>query len=291
MNKIFPLDDENFCKRFRKKDNPELYQVKLPKYLSNLSKLSLDFAKIPYFQVRLCLLHGKANHLYYFNFPNIEVVDDNSLLFLLKVYKLYELIHLKMIKLPDKNDVIIFNDKVDFDVLSKNALIQSIHNGRIFQSLTLTKEDMIVILSIKFALVLDFENPDNYADIFNGYLRADMQSIDFLKKMDKESKTKSITSKTFENYVGIYFNELKKNNPNFLKNSKKQFHLLFNDLIEKLKIFYKTDEFKKYQKKLIVQPFSFPMKEYFGKLKPIQYQCFKKLVDEFEAEAVEKLGL
>ena len=109
MDKIFPIE-KNYCKIFIKKDSPEFAQTKLPKYLTKtLSEWSINFASENYFRVRLCLLHEKIDAIIFTNFPNIEVVDDLSILFLLKIYKLYELLKMKMVNYnsPKKN-IIIF---------------------------------------------------------------------------------------------------------------------------------------------------------------------------------------
>ena len=58
--------------------------------------------------------------------------------------------------------------------------------------------------------------------------------------------------------------------------------------INKLNNFFKTEEYKKFKKSIKIKKFKFPMKEYFGPEKPLQYQFFKKLVDEFENSVMKK---
>lgn len=285
MDSIFPLE-KNFCKIFKEKNNPEYEITPLPKYLSSsISKYSIEFAKEIYFKLRLCFLHEQTNHLFYFNFPNIEVVDDYSVLTLLKIYRLYEMKGMKIVNYhsPKKSNV-IFNPNVDFEKLSRYCLILAIADN-IPNSLLLTEDDLFIIKILKSSYVLDFENPNNIDDIFNNYLRFDIVTEDFYR-------TKLIGKKRvfMEKAIREYFHKLKKNDPNYIENTRKEFKLEFDSLMEKLHKYYKTEEYKKFQKGLVIKSFRFPMKEYFGKTKPIQYECFKTLVDKFEEEVREKLS-
>lgn len=81
-----------------------------------------------------------------------------------------------------------------------------------------------------------------------------------------------------------YLKDLIKQNPNFIKDLHKQFMNEYNSFIEKMNLFYQTKEFTDFKKNIIknIKPFKFPMKHFFGENKPIQYQCFKKIIDEFE---------
>jgi len=283
MDKIFPIE-KNYCKIFIKKDSPEFAQTKLPRYLTKtLSEWSINFASENYFRVRLCLLHEKIDAIIFTNFPNIEVVDDLSILFLLKIYKLYELLKMKMVNYnsPKKN-IIIFNKNINFDTIAKYTFIKSVQEGKIY-SINFTNDDLLIMASIIGSGNIKFDTPTD--NIFNRYLRETILTEDFYRKL-AEKKTKDV-----EKLVGERFEQIKKQDPNFLSNTKKQFKLEYNSLMDKLNKFFKTDEYKEFQDSLVVKQFKFPMKEYFGESKPITYNCFKTLVDEFEAEVVEKLNL
>ena len=277
MDNIFPLD-KNFCRIFKKKDNPELAITKLPKYItSNISKWTLEFAKETYFKIRLCLLHGINKHIYYFNYPNIEVVDDYSLLFLFKIYKLYEL---KGMKIADynslKNSVVIFEKSVDIGKLSKYLFVLSVRDGRNYK-INFTKEENMLLLAIFGSTEMDFEDEKAIDNIFNRYLRESIMTDDFYRNYVVGKKRGDI-----EKAVRVYFNKLKKEDSNYVENAKKVFRIQYNGLLDKLNKFYKTDEYKKFVKSIKIKPFKYPMKEYFGNDKPLQYKLFKRLIDEFE---------
>lgn len=281
MNEIFPIDND-LCKLFKEKDNPEFYITKLPRYLvSSISNLTLKFAKDAYFRDRLCLLHSKINHLFYFNYPNIEVVDENALLFLLKIYKLYELLGMKILDYnSERNSVIVFNNSINKDILYKYALILSLAEGKI--KLDLTPGEREVIDSIKLAKELDFHN--NLDNIFNAYLRFEIITPNFLK----DFITKKIPVNKFEASIGKEFSKMKKN-PNYLENKRSEFLQNYESLIQKLNNFYKSTEYKNFIKTLKIRKFKFPIKEHFGENKPITYQIFKKIIDEFITDVKIKL--
>jgi len=282
MEDIFPLD-KNFCKIFKKKDSPELAKTKLPKYVSSsISKLSLKFAKESYYKLRLCLLHNRTDHLYYFNYPNIEVIDDNGLLFILKIYRLYEIMGMKIADYNSKRDSrVIINSSVKFDKLARYLFILSLRDGKNYR-INFTKEENILILAIFGSFVLDFEDETNIDIIFNRYLREIIMTDDFYKNYVGKKRSE------VERAVRIYFNKLRRENVNFVENTKKVFRIEFKALIDKLNIFFKTEEYKKFKKSIKIKKFKFPMKEYFGPEKPLQYQFFKKLVDEFENSVMKK---
>lgn len=283
MDKIFPLE-KNFCKIFKGKNNPELLETKLPKYISsNISKWTMEFAKETYFKVRLCLLHNKTNHIYYFNYPNIEVIDDYSLLFLLKIYRLYELLGMKMVDYGSKKDsVVIYNKLVDFERLSRYLFILSVKDGQQY-SINFTKEENILILSIFGSGELYFEDKGAIDNIFNRYLREIIMTDDFYRSIVGKKRGE------IERAFGDYFRKLKSENRNFVRDTRMVFMKEYSNLLEKLDNFYKTNEFRKFQKGLKIRDFRFPMKEYFGNDKPLQYQLFKNLVDEFEKEVSDKI--
>jgi len=285
MNNIFPIDN-NFCKIFKEKNNPEYNFIKLPNYLNNISNLSITFATKNYFKHRLCLLNDKTDHLIFFNYPNNVVIDDYSLLFLLKLYRLYELMKLKIVKFnSEKNKVVIYNDKmVNFDKLCKYIFILKILENN-NSSLNLTSEDINILSCIIEAKILDFFDKNNLDNIFNSYLRISIVNDEFYRKFSEQK----IKQKDIEKYVEKEFEKMKKNDKNFVSNLHKQFIMQYDIITKKLENYFKTSEYEKFQKSLVIKPFKYPMKEIFGKEKPLQYQMFKNLVDEFEKEVKLKL--
>jgi len=286
MEDVFPLE-KNFCKIFKGKDNPELVQDNLPKYItSHMSKWSILFTKETYYKLRLCFLHNKTDHLFYFNYPNIETVDDYSLLFLLKLYRLYEILDKKIAFYNSpKNSVVLFDNKLKLDKLNKYLFILSFRDGKKY-SIDFTQEENVLIRSIVASYELDYEDEKAKEEIFNRYLRESILTDDFYKNYVVGKKRNEV-----EKAVREYFNKLKKENPNFVRDTKKVFMIEYSNLLTKLNNFFKTAEYKKFIKSVVIKPFKFPMKEYFGDLKPLQYQFFKNLVDEFEKEVRKKLNL
>lgn len=243
MDSIFPLE-KKFCKIFKENNNPELSLTKLPNYVSSsISKLSLQFAKETYYKLRLCFLHNKTDHLFYFNYPNIEVVDDYGLLFLLKLYKLYEMEGKKIADYhSSKDSVVLFNKTVKMDRLYKYLFILSVLDGKKY-NINFTNEDNILLLSIKGSFELDYLDEIAKNNIFNRYLRESIETDEFYKKYVVGKKRNEI-----EKEVGKYFKKLKKDDPDFLKNTREIFDLQYNNLIEKLDNFYKTEEYKNSRK-------------------------------------------
>lgn len=286
MDNIFHLD-KKFCKNFKEKNNPELYQSKLPEYIKKIvSTNTIQFAKEVYFKERLCFLHNVVDYLFYFNYPNIEVVDENALLFFLKIYRLYEIQNKKILDYQSKKDSrLIFNDNVKLEQLFKYALILGILEGKEID-IVITAEDNIILQAIKLSRKMDFENIKSIDDIFNGYLRWSIFTPEFFKKMTIEK----IPRNRIEQFLGKEFKKLKEADKNYVSNMHKQFILQYNSLMEKLNKFYKTAEYKKFIKSLRIKKFKFPLKEYFGTEKPLTYQMFKNILDQFENEVREKIG-
>jgi len=284
MDKIFPLE-KNFCKIFKEKNNPERIKTLLPKYISSsISKWTLEFAKESYFKVRLCFLNNKTNHIFYFNYPNIEVIDDYGLLFLLKIYRLYEMLGMKIVDYGSKKDsVVIYNKNVDFDKLSRYLFILSNRDGQQY-GLNFTKEDNLLLLSIFASTELYFEDKKAKENIFNQYLRESIMTDDFYKKVAGKKRSE------IEKEVRKSFRELKSENKNFVRNTREIFDLQYENLLLKLNNFFKTEEFKKFKKSLKIKSFKYPMKKYFGKEHLLQYKFFKNLVDNFEKEVKHKLS-
>jgi len=279
MEDIFPIP-KNFCNRFLEKNNPKFNIPKLPKYLDKiLSEETLELAKTAYFTYHLCFLHGKTPYLLYFNYPTIDVADDLSKLFMLQIYKLYELKKYKMTKIPNlKRDdkYIIFNNQTNPKKISQFLLLNSLRIGNTY-SIPITDNDKQIITAINLSKEFDFFDKNNLENIFNGYLRNNLGDIFRLMAQEK------VPSDQMENFIEKYFLDLIKKDHNYIANSKKEFLLQYNSFTQKLLNYFKTKEYKKFEKSVIssIKPFKFPLKEYFGKDKPLQYQLFKNLLHNF----------
>ena len=93
-----------------------------------------------------------------------------------------------------------------------------------------------------------------------------------------------ITSITWDNVNDYVTNLLP-----YLPTIEKEFDLLFNAFLEKIKSMQKTAEYKKFHADCMktVAPYVFPMKKYFGNDRNIQYECFNQLIQEFENDYLE----
>lgn len=277
--------DKKICIRYKEKNNPSWRTIGKLGCLKDISDLTMQFSTIRYFVERLCFANGYRDYLDYFNFPNLEVADDNSKLFLLKLYKIYELKKYKMFFIPVSSEkyknlkyAYIYSSNADLNSLITYAFLQSIILQNNYKNLHLTKEDMIIIDSILISYEYKFEEEDNRWIIFNGFLRKSIETADFYKKLKQ-----NITRETYEKALEDEFKQLKKNNRNFVSNMQKQFDLQFSSFIQKIHKFQQTQEYKKFHSYCIktIKPFKFPLKQYFGKTKQIQYKCFHNLLEEF----------
>jgi len=280
--------EKKYCIRYKEKDNPSWKQLKLDKKFKFISELTIQFSSLRYFIEKICFANGGRDFLSYFNYPNIEVVDDESKLFLLKLYKIYELKKYKMFFIPvnsekykDLKYAYLFNKNTDLESLILYAFLQSIYLQNIYKNLFLTKEDMIMINSILISYEYKFEEEKNKWIIFNGFLRENMLLNQFFQQTQIQGK---ITRENYEKHLELSFNKMKKEDKNFLSNMRKQFDLQFNSFLQKIHKFQKTNEYKKFHNHCIktIQPFKFPLKQYFGKNAQIQYKCFLNLLQEFE---------
>ena len=280
--------NKNDCIRYKEKNNPSWRKIEKIDCLKGISDLTIKFSSIRYFIERICFANGDRDYLDYFNFPNIEVVDDTSKLFLLKLYKIYELKKYKMFFIPvnsekykDLKYAYVFNKNTDLESLILYAFLQSILLQNIYKNLLLTKEDIIIIDSILVSYEYQFQQEKNKWIIFNGFLRKNMETNQFFQQTQIQGK---ITRENYEKHLEQSFNKMKKEDKNFLPNMHKQFDLQFNAFLQKIHKFQKTNEYKKFHNHCFktIQPFKFPLKQYFGKNAQIQYKCFLNLLQEFE---------
>lgn len=281
MDKI----DKSICVRYKEKNNPSWKTIKKIGCLKGVSDLTLQFSTIRYFIERICLANGYRDFLDYFNFPNIETADDNSKLFLLKLYKIYELKKYKMFFIPINSEKYknlkysyIFSKNANINRLITYAFLQSITLQNNYKNFYLTKEDMIIINSILVSYEYQFEEEKNKWIIFNGFLRKNMEPIIQSQKILKR--------KTIEENIEKMFKKMKKEDKNFLPNMQKQFDLQFSAFINKLHEFQNTREYKNFHSYCIksIKTFKFPLKQYFGKSQQIQYKCFHNLLQQFVQE-------
>ena len=276
------------CELYKEKENPSYKNITLNKKQKNIGKLTIEYLGIQFFNSQLCFVNNYTDFIIFSDFPYLKSVDDESTLFLLKINRLYELKKYKMFFIPItskkfKNDKVcfIFNQNADIDKLILLAFLISINKYKnTYKNIYVTEEYINIVVSILWSNEYKFQNEENRWKIFNGYLRKNIW--DFIMKDSGKNIKKNNIGKSIENY----FNKLKKNDPKYLPTIKKEFDLLFNAFLEKIKSIQKTAEYKKFHADCMktVAPYVFPMKKYFGKNRNIQYECFNKLVQDFEKE-------
>ena len=189
-----------------------------------------------------------------------------------------------------KNDKVcfIFNKNADLDkLILYTFLVSIIQYKNSYKNIYITDKDIIILNSIMLTNEYEFEKEENRWKIFNGFLRENLY-----ESVIKDAG-KNLTRDNFEKSMKNYFNKLKKNDPKYLPTIEKEFDLLFNAFLEKIKSMQKTAEYKKFHAECMktVAPYVFPMKKYFGKDKNIQYECFNQLVQEFENDYLESSAI
>ena len=280
--------DQKYCERFKGKKNPTYKKIILKNKQKFIGKLTFQFLKINYFIAQLCFVNDYTDFVLFEEFPYLKSVDDESTLYLLKLNKIYELKKNNMFFIPItsekyKNDKVcfIFNKNVNLDNLILYAFLLSIIKYKnTYKNIYITDKDKYIMDSIMFAHEYLFKKEENRWKIFNGYLRNNLHD-----SVIKESG-KNLTRENYEKYMETYFNKLKKNDPKYLPTIEKEFDLLFNAFLDKIKSMQKTAEYKKFHAECMntVAPYVFPIKKYFGNDRNIQYECFNQLVEEFEKE-------
>jgi hypothetical protein len=277
--------NQNDCKRYRETKNPTYKKIILKKKHKFIGKLSVKFLEMMYFSDHLCFVNNYTDFIIFDDFPYLKTVDDKSTLFLLKINKIYQLKKNKMFFIPInsdkyKNDKVcfIYNKNADLDKLILYSFLYSIIRYKnTYKNIYITDKDIIILNSIMFAYDYNFEKEENRWKIFNGFLRENITGPAI------QNAGKNLTRDNLEKSIETYFNKLKKNDPKYLPTMEKEFDLLFNSFIDKLHNIQKTAEFKKFHSDCMktIAPYVFPIKQYFGKDKNIQYECFNHLVQEF----------
>ena len=279
---------EKYCNRFKNKKNPTYKKIILKNKQKFIGKLTVQYLAMRYFIDHLCFANDYTDFIIFNDFPYLKSVDDESTLFLLKLNKIYELKKSNTFFIPItsdkfKNDKVclIFNKNANLDNLILYAFLLSIIKYKnTYKNIYITDKDINILDSIMFAHEYLFEKQENRWKIFNGYLRNNIYD-----SVIKDAG-KNLTRDNLEKSIDMYFNKLKKNDPKYLPTIEKEFNLLFNAFLEKIKSIQKMAVYKKFHADCMktVTPYVFPIKEYFGKERNIQYECFNKLVQEFEKE-------
>ena len=284
---LFSISKES-CQRFKKKKNPTYKKIILKNKQKFIGKLTVQYLAMRYFIDHLCFANDYTDFIIFDDFPYLKSVDDESTLFLLKLNKIYELKKNNTFFIPITSEK-YKNDKVCF-IFSQNAVLDNlilyaflasiIQYKNTYKNIYITDKDKNIMNSIMFSHEYEFKKEENRWKIFNGFLRENLYQVVI------KDAGKNLTRDNLEKCMETYFNKLKKNDPKYLPTIEKEFDLLFNAFLDKIKSIQKTTEYKKFHADCMktVAPYVFPMKKYFGNDRNIQYECFNQLVEEFEKD-------
>ena len=262
--------DINFCKKFKKKNNPTFNTMKIEKIFDYFEKESLKFATLNYFKEFICLLFNKDSFLIFGNYPNLEVIDEKSKLELLKIIMIYEKMKIKMLKL-DSDKYLLYHPNVNKNLLNKYVYYTLVYYGKI--KMDLNDDEKMFVKYIGFSKLDD-------TDLFNIYLRDKLMDSSFWKSLDDEKKT--VTINNLEKIIQTTFNKKCKDDKNYLKEMRKMFDIEKTYLDKKLNYNSKQHKFVEQYIKKNSKPFKFPLKQYFGPDHTITYECFKNILDKYE---------
>ena len=262
---------------------------KYPKCLEQISKYSIKFANPKFFIDNLQLLNNHRNVLFCYNFPNLNIIDDYGLLFMFKIYSLFEKKKYYIVEIPYFNKMTyIFNNNISNQEIYRHIVIQSCRSNN--QYINITTEERNIIDSILLYENIDYNK--NKDKLFYYYLRTIIKiSQDYNVKESKylnkyKLKIDFLNVKKYytnlEKFLKKYWQELLKENPHYESDMKKQFDINYKSLMEKIEHFMKSPEYKSYKRKIHIKPFKFPLKKFFGSEKQLQYKMFSDLIDEFK---------
>ena len=265
------------------------HDYKYPKCLEQISKYSIKFANPKFFIDNLQLLNNHRNVLFCYNFPNLNIIDDYGLLFMFKIYSLFEKKKYYIVEIPYFNKMTyIFNNDISNQEIYRHIVIQSCRSNN--QYINITTEERNIIDSILLYENIDYDK--NKDKLFYYYLRTIIKiSQDYNVKESKylakyKLKIDFLNVKKYytnlEKFLKKYWDELLKENPHYLADMKKQFDINYKSLMEKIDNFMKSPEYKSYRRKIHIKPFKFPLKKFFGSEKQLQYKMFSDLIDEFK---------
>ena len=274
---------------FLEKNSIFITNYKYPKCLEQISKYSIKFATPKFFIDNLQLLNNHRNVLFCYNFPNLNIIDDYGLLFIFKIYSLFQKKKYNIVEIPYFNKMTyIFNNNISQEEIYRHIVIQSCRTNN--QYINITTEERNISDSI-----LHYENIDydkNKDKLFYYYLRTIITaSQDYNIKKNKyfekhKLKIDFLNIKKYyrnvEKFIKKYWEELLKENPHYEADMKKQFDINYKSLTEKIDHFMKSPEYKSYQRNIHIKPFKIPLKKIFGSEKPLQYNMFADLIDEFK---------
>ena len=271
------------CKDFLKNKSIFRNIYKLPKNLEHISKYSIKFASPEFFLNNLFMLNDDDKKiLSCYNFPNLNIIDDYGLLFMFKIYLLFEKKKYNIVEIPYFNKLsYIFDNDVSREEINNYIVLQSCRINN--QYINITTEEKNIIQSIQNYENIDYDK--NSDKLFYYYLRwiiisSQDYNIKESKYLDKHTIEKNIIS--VEKFLKKYWDELLKENPHYVADMKKQFDINYKSLMEKIDHFMKSPEYKSYRRKIHIKPFKFPLKKFFGSEKPLQYKMFSDLIDEFK---------
>lgn len=265
------------------------HTYKYPKCLEQISKYSIKFANPKFFIDNLQLLNNHRNVLFCYNFPNLNIIDDYGLLFMFKIYSLFEKRKYYIVEIPYFNKMTyIFNNDISNQEIYRHIVIQSCRSNN--QYINITTEERNIIDSILLYENIDYDK--NKDKLFYYYLRTIIKiSQDYNLKESKylakyKLKIDFLNVKKYytnlEKFLKKYWKELLKENPHYEADMKKQFDINYKSLMEKIDHFMKSPEYKTYRRKIHIKPFKFPLKKFFGSEKPLQYKMFADLIEEFK---------
>lgn len=271
------------CKDFLKNKSIFRNIYKLPKNLEHISKYSIKFASPEFFLNNLFMLNDDDKKiLSCYNFPTLNIIDDYGLLFMFKIYSLFEKKKYNIVEIPYFNKLsYIFDNDVSREEINNYIVLQSCRINN--QYINITTEEKNIIQSIQNYENIDYDK--NSDKLFYYYLRwiiisSQDYNIKESKYLDKHKIEKNIIS--VEKFLKKYWDELLKENPHYEADMKKQFDINYKSLMEKIDHFMKSPEYKSYRRKIHIKPFKFPLKKFFGSEKPLQYKMFSDLIDEFK---------
>jgi len=141
---------------------------KYPKCLEQISKYSIKFASPKFFIDNLQLLNNHRNVLFCYNFPNLNIIDDYGLLFMFKIYSLFEKKKYYIVEIPCFNKIsYIFNNDISQEEIYHHIILQSCRTNN--QYINITTEERNIINSIQLYENIDYDK--NRDKLFYYYLR------------------------------------------------------------------------------------------------------------------------
>ena len=217
-----------------------------------------------------------------YNFPTLNIIDDYGLLFMFKIYSLFEKKKYNIVEIPYFNKLsYIFDNDISREEINNYIVIQSCRLNN--QYINITTEEKNIIQSIQNYENIDYDK--NKDKLFYYYLRwiiisSQDYNIKQSKYLDKHKIERNFIN--IEKFLKKYWDELLKENPHYVADMKKQFDINYKSLMEKIDHFMKSSEYKSYRRNIHIKPFKFPLKKFFGSEKPLQYKMFSDLIDEFK---------